>query len=99
MKSLCLCVSVAKLCSLLPAGGELRGDLGHASPLEARGIERHLVGARLPVVALKGDAVGVAGLELVGVGVAGADDDRAPVVEGVVEREDGGLLPAVRRGR
>src|SRR5215212_9794817 len=75
---------------------ELRGDLGHAAPLEARGVQGHLVRARLPVVALEGDAVGVAGLELYGVDVAGADDDRAPVVEGVVEREYRRLLPAVR---
>ena len=54
----------------LSPGGELRGDLGDAVTLEARGVQGRLVGAGLPVVALEGDAVGVAGLEL-GVRVKG----------------------------
>src|SRR4051812_28674423 len=83
--------------SLLAARDELRGHFRDASALEARGVEGDLVGRAGAVVALEGDAVGVAGLELYRVCVAGADDERAPVVEGVVEREYRGLLTAVRR--
>ena len=81
---------------LLAPRDELRGYLRDASALEARGVEGDFVGRGRAVVALEGDAVGVAGLELYGVCVAWADDERAPVVEGVVEREYRRLLTAVR---
>src|SRR5260370_1324707 len=70
------------------------------------GIRRHaeikaslaLVWRFAPALGDVAGSVRVAGLEVDRVGVAGRDDDAAPVVEGVVEREDRRLLAAVCGG-
>ena len=65
------------------------------SRLDTRRGQRRLVGRDRPVPGGVGGAVRIARLELMRVEVPGADDDRAPVIEDVVQRRDGRLLPAV----
>jgi hypothetical protein len=81
------------------AGGlERPRDEGHAPALEARHLQVVGGGRRRLVVRHGGRAVGRAGLEHRRVRVAERHDDQAEVRERVVERDQRGLVAAVRRG-
>src|SRR5205807_3773574 len=63
------------------------------------GANLDATGRELAVVADRGRAVRIARAPLDRIGVPGGDDDRTPVVHGVVEREERALLPSMKRAR